>query len=220
MIHIDRLTKRFGSRVVLRELCLQVPAGEHVAIRGPSGSGKTTLLRLIAGLEAPDEGRILLGGELASDPEWQRPPDRRELGFVFQRAALWPHITVAQNIRFGIMGLSPNMTRVRLDRLLAELDIASLRNCHPHRLSGGEARRVALARSLAPQPRRLLLDEPLTHLDDRLRDQVLTVVLEQVRQTQATLVVVTHDAHEAEQLATQQWLLRDGALVDAAEACP
>ncbi|RPI31825.1 MAG: ATP-binding cassette domain-containing protein, partial [Chloroflexota bacterium] len=197
MIDVCGVSKSYGKVAGVERVSFQVPAQGLRVLYGPSGSGKTTLLRLIAGLEIPDEGEIALNGEQASRPGWALAPHRRGIGFMFQTPALWPHLTVAQNVAFGLHGLPKNESRERLHHLLDQAGLAHLARRYPHQLSGGEARRVALARTLAPRPACLLLDEPLANLDPESKDRLRGLVLEIVRNTQACLVWVTHDAEEA-----------------------
>jgi iron(III) transport system ATP-binding protein len=199
MISLEDVSKRYGRVKAIDALTLSIPPGGVVVVQGPSGSGKTTLLRLIAGLELPNEGRIEIGGSLASSPQEATPPYARGIGMVFQQSALWPHMTVAQNIRFALMGAQGKQGQ-SLDDLLKFAALEEFADRYPGQLSGGEARRVALARAVAAQPRRLLLDEPLTSLDPDLRRQLLGLIHGYVQRAQATLVVVTHQEQEAEMI--------------------
>ncbi len=214
MIELEHLAKSFGAVRAVDDVSLSIPSGSVNVIQGPSGGGKTTLLRLVAGLELPDRGEILLDGKRVSAPGWATAPHTRGIGIVFQRSALWPHMTVAQNVRFAISrdGGSrgrlarqgrPGGTASRLEELLAQTSLTRLAGRYPAQLSGGEARRVALARALAAQPRRLLLDEPLTNIDPELKSQLLDTILHHVRETAATLLYVTHDREEARQVGVR-----------------
>lgn len=206
------LAKRYGVQPVLTSIDLEVPAGTSVSVLGPSGSGKTTLLRLLAGLELPDAGTVTLGGREASGSGGAVAPHRRGIGFAFQRSALWPHMTVGANILFGVARLDRSARQERLDALLAELELDGLAGRYPDELSGGQARRAALGRALAPEPPILLLDEPLTNLDEALRSRVLERVRDRVARTGATLVYVTHDEAEARRMAGRVLRLADGRL--------
>lgn len=214
MITVDGVSKRFGNVLALDSVSMCIETGSRMVITGPSGSGKTTLLRLIAGLDRVDRGRILLDAVLVSDSMQALPPSQRGIGFVFQAPTLWPHLTVAQNILFGLAHLPGREAQARMEALCERLGIAALQRRRPHQLSGGEARRVSLARSLAPQPRFLLMDEPLTNLDAALKASLMGVIKEHLDRTGATLVYVTHSAEEAAQLADHALTLSAGHLVD------
>ena len=216
--------KSLGGSQILRGVSAMVGAGEAVAIRGRSGAGKTTLLRIIAGLETPDAGTVSIDGRVVSRPGRADSPAERTIGMVFQRAALWPHMTVEANIRFAMPGLDKGEADARMNTLLSRLELDGLEGVggrYPDTLSGGEARRVALARALAPRPRLLLLDEPLTHLDVELREEMLRVFEQIVGDRDgdmvapdASVVVVTHDPEVAKRLASRSLVLDDGRLVD------
>jgi iron(III) transport system ATP-binding protein len=212
MISLRQVSKSFGEVKAVDEMTLDIAEGNHVAILGPSGSGKTTLLRLIAGLEMPDSGEIYIDDMLASTPKWTLEPHRRKLGFVFQTPALWPHMTVAQNILFGLHNESRDKAKERLREMLDLVSLIGMERRYPHQLSGGEARRVSLARTLAPGPKYLLMDEPLINLDMELKDRLLSIIKEAVRTTSACLIYVTHDKDEAEQVARKILIIRNGHL--------
>jgi iron(III) transport system ATP-binding protein len=213
MIELDGISRSFGSTAVLRRVSLFVPDHSRIAITGPSGSGKTTLLRIIAGLDAPDEGTIRIDGKTASDPAIRIRPAERGIGFVFQTAALWPHMTVAENILFALHDHPEDNGMKRLDELLDRMSICHLRDRYPDQISGGEARRVALARALAPRPPHLLLDEPLTNLDDELREELLMLIDENVRVSGASMVYVTHNRREASEIADKTLTCRNGEIL-------
>ncbi|MBN1667129.1 MAG: ABC transporter ATP-binding protein [Anaerolineales bacterium] len=212
MITVQGLSKHFGACKAVDRVSFNLRQGERVVLAGPSGSGKTTLLRLIAGLERPDEGKIHLDGKLASQPGWVLPPHQRQMGFVFQTPALWPHLTVAQNIAFGISGLPKQQLRQRLETILEEVGLQHLAKRHPAQLSGGEARRVALGRTLAPRPRILLCDEPLTNLDLENKTHLLALIMQAVDASEASLIYVTHDPGEARKVAAPVWEMEQGCL--------
>jgi iron(III) transport system ATP-binding protein len=172
MIQIKGLMKSYPPLCPLRSISLDVVVGERIGIQGPSGSGKTTLLRLIAGFELPDKGEIRIYGRLVSNPSWAVVPFGRGIGMVFQRNALWPHMNVAQNILYAMNGVDRAEKSNRLRQLMDWMDLRELARRYPNRLSGGEARRVALARALAGNPRILLMDEPFSSLDPDLKDQI------------------------------------------------
>jgi iron(III) transport system ATP-binding protein len=209
---VHALAKRYGPTSVFRDVSLDAGAGESVVIGGPSGCGKSTLLRLIAGLEYPDAGEVLLNGTLVSRPDWALEPHRRGIGYVFQSPALWPHMTVAQNVLFGLRRWSASAAHERLEELLAAVEISHLAQRYPDELSGGEARRVSLIRSLAPRPALLLLDEPLTSLDVELKERLLAFVKASVAETGATLLYVSHDSDEGEAFSEQPYSLTANGL--------
>ena len=172
-ISIHNLTKRYGNMTALKNVSLEIDNGEFLVLLGPSGCGKTTLLRCLAGLETPDEGEIIIGDEVifSSEQKIMQPPGKRNLGMVFQSYALWPHMTVRENVKFGLDVLkTPKETSDRqLDEVLKKLSMDSLSERYPSELSGGQQQRVALARLLATKPPVFLMDEPLSNLDARLR---------------------------------------------------
>lgn len=214
MIRLDGLCKSYDRKSpIIRDASFDLPDGSALAILGPSGSGKTTLLRLIAGLELPDDGTIWRDGEVISEPGWALAPHRRGMGFLFQSPALWPHMTVAQNIRFGLAGWARPAARQRLEELLAQTGLEALSDRFPHQISGGEARRAALARALAPRPACLLMDEPLTHLDADLKQEMLALILSSAAAARASLVYVTHDPAEAEVVSVRVGRMEAGRLV-------
>jgi iron(III) transport system ATP-binding protein len=213
MIRITSLSRRFGTTGALTGISLEIPDGGSLAVTGPSGSGKTTLLRLIAGLDTPDQGQIWFDGTLVSDPGWALPPNRRSIGFVFQTPALWPHMTVAGNILFAMSRLPRAEQAKRLAVLLEKAGISSIASRYPHQISGGEARRVSILRALAPQPRYLLMDEPLVNLDPDLKVDLLNMIRDFVDATSVTLVYVTHDPAEVKQFDIPHVQLRNGRLV-------
>jgi len=215
MIECTGLGFSVGGRTILSDLELSVADGEGVVVMGRSGAGKTTLLRLLAGLLAPSQGIIRVGGEVASAAGIVRmEPSRRAVGFVFQSGALWPHMTVAQNLLYGLADLPRAKARQYMMDALDSCRVAELAQRLPGQLSGGEQRRVALARAIAPQPRHLLMDEPLTSLDTDLRSELLQLVCEIVRSHQTALVYVTHDENEARALEGRQLYLESGRLVE------
>jgi iron(III) transport system ATP-binding protein len=201
MIELENISKSFGSHRAVDRVSLIISDHTQIALLGPSGSGKTTLLRLIAGLEIPDSGTITLDGRLVSSPDCMVPPSERSIGFVFQSGALWPHMTVAHNIRFGLGDIPLGEQNQRTRSLMERMGILPLADRYPDQISGGEARRVALARALAPRPATLLFDEPLTNLDRPLRQDLLRLIIESVREAGSRMVYVTHDEYEAETIA-------------------
>jgi iron(III) transport system ATP-binding protein len=213
MIELRGIRKSFGTVVAAKQVSLTIPDHARIALTGPSGSGKTTLLRIIAGLEVPDEGTVAINGTIVSDPGIRVPPADRGIGFVFQTAALWPHMTVGQNILFALHGTPPDEAEKRLAGLLDRMSAAHLRDRYPDQISGGEARRIALARALAPKPAILLFDEPLTNLDDELREDLLMLIDENVQASHACMVYVTHNRHEAAVIAGTVLNYRKGEII-------
>jgi iron(III) transport system ATP-binding protein len=210
MIALDNATKRFGAATAVDGASLCVERGEVVALLGPSGCGKTTLLRLIAGFERPDGGTVEVGGRLVAGRGTWIPPERRRVGMVFQDYALFPHLTVAENVGFGL----PRRERAaRVAELLAIVGMTELGGRYPHELSGGQQQRVALARALAPSPELMLLDEPWSNVDPFLRETLRGEVVEIMRPLGVTVLLVTHDREEAFSLADRIALMRDGAVV-------
>jgi ABC-type Fe3+/spermidine/putrescine transport system ATPase subunit len=195
-IALKSVTKRFGSRVAVRPLSLEVKRGSTVGIIGPSGGGKTTVLRLIAGLDIPDDGEVWLDGRLASSSgRLHLAPSERNIGFVFQDLALWPHMTVGGNLMFVLQSRRwPAGTRkMRIEEMLAVVGMSDRAAEYPSHLSGGEQQRVALARALVAQPDLLLLDEPLSSLDPHLRDELRGELAAIPKRVGVTMIYVTHD---------------------------
>jgi iron(III) transport system ATP-binding protein len=201
MIHLVNLCKSYSGNPVLQGLSLKLAEGARLVVLGPSGCGKTTLLRLAAGLELPDAGEVYLEGRLASRPGWGLPPYRRSIGFAFQSPTLWPHMTVTQNLTFGMNGAPKSHKQETVEELANAFGLTGLLKRYPGQLSGGEARRVCLARALAARPRLLLLDEPLTNLDEELKTRILKAALVFMEGFHPAAVFVTHDPGEAAALA-------------------
>ena len=204
------LSKRFGTVQAVHDVSLDVPAGSILALLGPSGSGKTTLLRLLAGFEMPDAGDVLVNGERVTGLS---PADRR-FGMVFQHYALFPHLDVGANVAYGLESVGvrgTDLTR-RVQEALALVDLAGYERRGISQLSGGQQQRVALARALAPEPRILLLDEPLSNLDPSLRERTRAELRELIKRLQITAVFVTHEQDEAFDLGDQVALLHSGRL--------
>lgn len=198
---------------VLHDVSLAAEPGEVLCLLGPSGSGKTTLLRIAAGLEEPKSGRLLLNDRVICGPGIFVPPEKRSIGLVFQDFALFPHLTILDNVKFGLTALSREEARREAMIVLERVGLASYAQAYPHALSGGQQQRVALARAIAPRPGVLLMDEPFSGLDSRLKDSVRAETLSILRQSRSTAVVVTHDAEEAMRMGDRIALLKDGKLV-------
>ncbi len=207
--------KRFGEHAAVSGLTLDVAAGEFVALLGPSGCGKTTVLRMLAGFERPSEGHIRLGGRTLSDASRHVPPEERNMGMVFQSYALWPHMSVADNVGYPLKlrGVGGSDYRRRVGEALAMVELAALAERRPQELSGGQRQRVALARCLVASPAVVLLDEPLANLDRHLRAAMEESFRAFHRRSGATLVYVTHDQSEAMALADRIAVMREGRLV-------
>jgi multiple sugar transport system ATP-binding protein len=215
-IVLKNITKRFGQAGAVENLNLTIGDGDFITLLGPSGCGKTTTLRMIAGLETPTEGQIYIDGKLVFDAAQSLDisPDKRGVGFLFQNYALWPHMTVAKNISFGLENLKWDAMKIksRVETLLATLHIEDFSNRYPSELSGGQQQRVAIARTLAPNPQVLLMDEPLSNLDAKLRMEMRTELKRLHMETHSTFVYVTHDQLEAMTLSTKVCLLKKGVL--------
>ncbi|HLA97052.1 MAG TPA: ABC transporter ATP-binding protein [Anaerolineales bacterium] len=198
-LEVQHLTKRFLSaqHAAIKDISFEMENGEMLALVGPSGCGKTTTLRLIAGLERPDAGLISLDGQVLASETKFVPPERRGIGMVFQDHALFPHLTVFENVAFGLRGRKPAELRAAVSEMLHLVGMESLANRYPHELSGGERQRVALVRALAPRPALLLLDEPFSSLDADLRREVREQVRGILKSIRATVIFVTHDQEEA-----------------------
>ena len=171
-LRLENVNMQFGGKTAVRNLSLSVAPGEVVCLLGPSGCGKSTTLRIAAGVERQSAGRVLVDGVAVSDDRRHAPPEARSIGLMFQDFALFPHLTVAQNVAFGLRGMDKSAAVARASEELARVGLSDYERSYPHELSGGEQQRVALARALAPKPSVMLMDEPFSSLDHRLRDAV------------------------------------------------
>ncbi len=212
-LELRNVSRRFGKTVALDGVSLTIGAGEIICLVGRSGCGKSTLLRMIAGVDTIDAGRILLNGDEVSGPSIFVEPEDRKIGFVFQDYALFPHLTVEQNILFGLRGRPKKAAAYRANEILDHIGIEHLKARYPHMLSGGEQQRAALARALAPQPDILLMDEPFSNLDRGLRDRVRDETLSLLRRLGTTVIMVTHDPEEALSAGDRIVLMRSGRIV-------
>ncbi|MBK0326845.1 ABC transporter ATP-binding protein [Rhodobacteraceae bacterium F11138] len=194
------------------DVSLRIMPGQVTCLLGPSGCGKSTTLRMIAGVEMQDSGEIWVDGKLVCDTVFRVPPERREIGLMFQDFALFPHLSVAGNVAFGLKG-SKDEKRARVVELLEKVDLLQFINGYPHQLSGGEQQRVALARALAPRPRIMLMDEPFSGLDNRLRDGIRDETLTLLKEEDTAVLLVTHEPDEAMRMADEVALMRDGRIV-------
>ncbi len=202
-IKLDSVSFAFGANTVLNNIDLHIEAGSIVALLGPSGCGKSTLLRLLAGLTVPASGEIRFGDRLVAKAGWGMAPEQRDIGMVFQDYALWPHMTVAQNIAFPLRmrGVPRGERQTRVHAALVRVGLTGFAERKPSGLSGGQQQRVALARAIVAEPRVLLFDEPLSNLDSELRESLCIEMSRLLRQLGITAVYVTHDRREAELLA-------------------
>ncbi len=211
-LEIRNLVARFEGRTVVDNVSLSVDAGKVMCLLGPSGCGKSTTLRMIAGVEMQTSGEIYVDGKLVCDTNFRVPPERREIGLMFQDFALFPHLSVADNVAFGLKG-SKDQKRARVEELLAKVDLLRFVDAFPYQLSGGEQQRVALARALAPRPRIMLMDEPFSGLDNRLRDGIRDETLAILKDEDAAVLLVTHEPDEAMRMADEIALMRGGKIV-------
>ncbi len=217
VLSLQGISKQFEPGVpVLRDLDLQVDSGTVVCLLGPSGCGKTTLLRLIAGFETPTAGELYIIKRLVSRPDLIVPPEKRHIGMVFQDYALFPHMTIAQNIQFGLFRWPSDWRRTRLAEMLRLVGLDGMEKRYPHELSGGQQQRVALARALAPNPQLLLLDEPFSNLDVNLRQQLRDEMHAILSQADITTVLVTHDQEEALSLGDRLAVIDQGRIAQYA----
>src|SRR5690554_6747635 len=213
MLTINALSKSFdkGKNYALENVTFDLKAGDVCAIVGESGSGKTTLVRLIAGLERPDSGSISLGGKVIASLDKFVQPEKRKIGLVFQEYALFPHLTIFDNVLYGISRLKNKKERVQ--EMLDLVGLSEMGKRYPHQLSGGQQQRVALARALAPQPSLLILDEPFSNLDAMLRTQLRNEVFDIIKKTGVTVLFVTHDTQDALSVADEILILQNGRVV-------
>jgi iron(III) transport system ATP-binding protein len=212
LLEIERIDVRYGAVPVVQDVSCQLGQGRIGCLLGPSGCGKTTVLRAIAGFEPVTAGEIRLGGRVVSRPGWVVPPERRQVGMVFQDFALFPHLTIAANVGFGIRDLSAAQRDARVGELLELVGLGAYARAYPHQLSGGQQQRVALARAIAPRPSLLLMDEPFSSMDVDLREQLAREVRGILRHEGITAVLVTHDQLEAFVMADEIGVMRDGRL--------
>jgi len=213
MLNVKSLSKSFdkGKSFALKDVSFHLNEGDVYAIVGESGSGKTTLIRLIAGLETPDTGTIEINGELVSSIKKNVAPEKRNIGFVFQEYALFPHLKLEENILYGISKLKNK--KQRASEVLELVGLIEMKDRYPHQLSGGQQQRVALARALAPSPSLLILDEPFSNLDAMLRAQLRNEVFDIVKKSGVTAIFVTHDTQDALAVADEILILQNGKLV-------
>jgi len=212
LLELDNISQAYGEKPVVDGLSFRLRRGSIGCLLGPSGCGKTTVLRCIAGFEDITAGEIRLAGVTVSRAGYTLPPERRQVGMVFQDYALFPHLTVAGNVGFGLRHLPRPVRRSRVQQMLEVVGLSHAANVHPHELSGGQQQRVALARALAPSPELLLLDEPFSNLDIELRERLCSEVREILKRNNSTAVIVTHDQHEAFVIADEVGIMYEGRL--------
>lgn len=211
-LEIRNLVRAYEGRRVVDDVSLSIMPGQVTCLLGPSGCGKSTTLRIIAGVDMQDAGEIWADGELVCDTVFRVPPERRGIGLMFQDFALFPHLSVAQNVAFGVKA-SREEKRARAEELLARVDLLRHADSFPHKLSGGEQQRVALARALAPRPRIMLMDEPFSGLDNRLRDGIRDQTLTLLKEEDTAVLLVTHEPEEAMRMGDEIALMRNGKIV-------
>jgi len=214
-LSFEHVSRRFGKTAAVEDVSFTLKPGEIACLLGPSGCGKTTLLRIAAGIDRPDSGRLLFDGQEVAGPARFVPPEKRNIGLMFQDFALFPHLPIIDNVAFGLNSLPRQDARGIALHALERVGLAHYANSYPHSLSGGEQQRVALARALVPRPQVLLMDEPFSGLDQRLRESIRAETLTLLRETRASCLLVTHDPVEAMGLADRIFLMRQGRLVQA-----
>ncbi|WP_195820508.1 ABC transporter ATP-binding protein [Roseobacter sp. MH60115] len=212
-LDIRNLCRVFDGRAVVDNVSIAIQPGQVTCLLGPSGCGKSTTLRMIAGVEIQDSGEIYVDGQLVCDTIFRLPPERREIGLMFQDFALFPHLSVAENVAFGLKKATKAQKRARVEELLERVDLIRFIDGFPHQLSGGEQQRVALARALAPRPKIMLMDEPFSGLDNRLRDGIRDETLTILKEENTAVLLVTHEPEEAMRMADEIALMRDGRIV-------
>ena len=211
-LEVKNLSRSFGTSTVVDKISFKISSGQVTCLLGPSGCGKSTTLRMIAGVDTPSSGQILMDDKLISSTSFQVPPEARSIGLMFQDFALFPHLNVQKNVYFGLTG-SKEFKQKRSFDLLEKVGLAHLAFHYPHSLSGGEQQRIALIRALAPQPKIMLMDEPFSGLDDRLRDEIRDQTFNLLKSEDTAVVMVTHDPQEAMKVADEIALMRDGKIL-------
>ncbi len=217
-LSFEQVSHSYDTEPAVADFTADIEPAEIVCLLGQSGCGKTTLLKIAAGLEMPGAGRVLVNGREVSGPDRFEPPERRGMGLMFQDFALFPHLTILRNVMFGLTTLGRREAEQVARTALRRVGLEDYAELYPHLLSGGEQQRVALARAIAPRPSVLLMDEPFSGLDSRLRDEVRDETLAVLRETRATCIIVTHDPEEAMRMADRIFLMRKGRLVQAGTA--
>jgi iron(III) transport system ATP-binding protein len=216
LINVDKISKKFGANMVLTDISFSLKKGEFGCLLGSSGSGKSTLLRIIAGLEVPDQGSIVLEGNILSGENVFVKPEKRSIGMIFQDYALFPHLTIEQNIYFGISNDEKKNEPVQ--KLIAVLGLSELLQRYPHQISGGQQQRVAIARTLAVNPKIVLMDEPFSNLDEWMKEEVRDELKQILRDLGATVLFVTHHATDALSFADKIMVMDEGKIIQAGTA--
>ncbi|MDJ0513302.1 MAG: ABC transporter ATP-binding protein, partial [Methyloceanibacter sp.] len=217
-LKVDCVSRSYGPTFALKDVTLEVEPSKILCLLGPSGCGKTTLLRIVAGVEAPSSGTILLDDEEVAGPNRFVPPEKRGVGLMFQDFALFPHLTILDNVAFGLRSLSKQEAQAEARAALKRVGLSDYESDYPHILSGGQQQRVALARAIAPRPGVVLMDEPFSGLDSQLRESMREETLAILRESRATCIVVTHDAEEAMRMGDVIALMREGRIVQMGSA--
>jgi iron(III) transport system ATP-binding protein len=218
ILELDDVNHAYDDKLVLSNINLKVAPSEIVCLLGQSGCGKTTTLRAIAGFEKIKSGKIILKDQIVSSQDKTIPPEKRNIGVVFQNYVLFPHLNVFKNILFGLSHLTKDEAEIRAYNLMSKLDISHLKDKNVQELSGGEQQRVALARALAPKPEILLMDEPFSNLDRSLREKMKTQIVSVLRDEQSTVIWVTHDQWEAFDIADRIAVMKDGKIAQLGNA--
>ncbi|MBE9570259.1 MAG: ABC transporter ATP-binding protein [Proteobacteria bacterium] len=215
MILVKEISKQFGTIQAVKEVSLSVAKGEILAILGPSGCGKSTLLRLIAGLKRPNSGTVEMGGRVVSSKSQIAPPASRQLSLIFQDLALWPHMTVMENVAFTLSRalFSRSGKAKRVKEILRQVHLSDLLKRYPHQLSGGERQRLAIARAIAPNPLYLLMDEPFNSLDMLLKQEMMDMTMALRKEYRMAIIYVSHDLEEATYLADKLVIMNHGEAV-------
>jgi len=212
-ITVENITHIFSGVKALDDVSFELPPGDIACLLGPSGCGKTTLMRIIAGIERPHSGRVLIDDQEVAGPNQFVLPENRNIGLMFQDFALFPHLSILDNVLFGLSHLDRTLAKTEASLALKRVGMTDYENSYPHMLSGGEQQRVALARAIAPRPAILLMDEPFSGLDHRLRDSLRTQTLKILKETGSSAIVVTHDPEEAMYMADKVILMRKGKII-------
>lgn len=214
MIRTDNLSKSYGSCCAVSGASIAVDRGSTLVLLGPSGGGKSTLLRLIAGFERPDTGIVEINGKVASSPNRITVPNQRHIGMIFQDLALWPHMTIFNNVAFGLrgQGLSKSVIQEKVEAVLEQVSLCDYERRFPHQLSGGEKQRLAIARTLVTKPEYLLMDEPLSSLDPILKIEISELIKSVKEKFKIGIIYVTHNIDEALNLADRMTIIKGGRL--------